>query len=222
MGQEATCEARLGKQASRGRALLETKELLFRGDFRVVVPFAEMTAVSADAAALKVTWRGGTLTLKLGSAAARWAEKIRNPPSRLDKLGVKPGMAVALVAARGELGGDDDLAGFVEELTTRGAKLLKGAKAMADADLIFLVVDEKADLKALPKLVATLRPDGGIWTLRPKGSAALVGAGEADVRNAARAAGLVDVKVASFSDKRTAEKFVVPVAKRAAPRAAKK
>jgi hypothetical protein len=36
------------------------------------------------------------------------------------------------------------------------------------------------------------------------------------VRTAGKAAGLVDVKVARFSETHTAEKFVVPVAKRGA------
>jgi hypothetical protein len=221
MGQEALCKATFGEQTSRGKALLETKELLFRGDFRVAVPLQELTRVSADAADLTVAWKGGALTLRFGDVAVakRWAAKIRNPPGRLDKLGVKEGTRVALVTAKGEFGGDADMADFVAELGARGARLVKGAKTMADADLMFLLVDGKADLKALPKLIATLRPDAAIWTLRPKGSAAVT---ESDVRNAARAAGLVDVKVASFSETRTAEKFVVPVDKRGKKAAARK
>ena len=124
-------------------------------------------------AALTVAWEGGALTLEFadGAVGARWAAKIRNPPSRLDKLGVKEGTRVALVSAKGELGGDADVAGFVAELGARGAKLVKGAKTMADADLMFLVVD---------------------------------------------------VKVASFSDTRTAEKFVVPVDERGKKAAARR
>ena len=49
-------------------------------------------------------------------------------------------------------------------------------------------------------------------SLRRKGAGAAVS--EGDVRGAARAAGLTDVKVAAFSDERTADKFVVPVAAR--------
>ena len=57
MGREALCEARLGKQTSRGKALLETSDLLFRGDFRVAVPFKEMTRVRADTTKLTVAWK---------------------------------------------------------------------------------------------------------------------------------------------------------------------
>ena len=34
MGLEAKCEARMGRQTSTGKALLEEKDLVFRGDFR--------------------------------------------------------------------------------------------------------------------------------------------------------------------------------------------
>jgi hypothetical protein len=206
MGREAFCEVSFGTRTSRGKALLETKELLFRGDFRVVVPFADMTSVSADASLLTVTWSGGTLRLALGAEAARWADKIRNPPGRLDKLGVKAGMAVALAGGRG----DAESEAFSEELAARGAHVVKKS---GDADLVFAVVDTQADLKAVAKVIAGLRPDAGLWVLRKKGKHAVVG--EAAVRSAARAAGLVDVKVAAFSDTRTADKFVVPAAKRA-------
>ena len=37
MGNEVTCTVRFGKQESTGKALLETSEILFRGDFRLVI-----------------------------------------------------------------------------------------------------------------------------------------------------------------------------------------
>ena len=209
MGREALCEARLGKQTSRGKALLETSDLLFRGDFRVAVPFKEMTRVRADTTKLTVAWPGGTLILTLGAEAARWAEKIRNPPSLLDKLGVKPAAAVALVAAGGD-SADPELEAFVAELAARGAKTAR--TPTSTTDLLFFAIAARSHLERLPALLRSLRPDAAIWVLRPKGSAAVT---EADVRHAARAASLVDVKVAAFSATRTAEKFVVPVAKRA-------
>ena len=39
MGNEARCKVRFGKQESEGKALLETSEVLFRGDFRLKIPF---------------------------------------------------------------------------------------------------------------------------------------------------------------------------------------
>ena len=64
-------------------------------------------------------------------------------------------------------------------------------------------------------LVPRLKADGVLWTLRPKGSDDLK---EAEMMRAGQDAGLVDVKVVSFSNVLTAEKFVIPVAKRAGHR----
>ena len=54
-------------------------------------------------AAARFTSNGaeGNAVLDLGDQAARWAEKIRNPPSLLDKLGVKPGLRVVRGRDRG-------------------------------------------------------------------------------------------------------------------------
>src|SRR5262249_43539066 len=97
MGREATCRARWGGRSGEGRALLEADELVFRGAFRVKVPLAAITRVAAKAGALALSWPGGTLTLALGASADAWADAIANPRSLVDKLGVKPGLAVVLV-----------------------------------------------------------------------------------------------------------------------------
>ena len=62
-----------------------------------------------------------------------------------------------------------------------------------------------------------IKPDGAIWIVRPKGRPEIT---EAETMAAGKRAGLVDVKVVSFSDTHTAEKFVIPVAKRAPTRSA--
>jgi hypothetical protein len=57
----------------------------------------------------------------------------------------------------------------------------------------------------------SLKPNGALWVIRPKGRPAI---SERAVMAAGKAAGLVDVKVVSFSPTHTAEKFVIPVAVR--------
>src|ERR1700735_5068440 len=39
MGQEIKCRVEFGKEKSEGKALLETAEVLFRGGFRLKIPF---------------------------------------------------------------------------------------------------------------------------------------------------------------------------------------
>lgn len=126
--------------------------------------------------------------------------------SRIEKLGVKPGQEVLV------LGVEADCT-FMDELRARGAVVRTGGnRAM---DVIFARFNHRNDLRRLRSLVPRLKADGVLWTLRPKGSKDL---GEAEMRQAGLDAGLVDVKVVSFSDVLTAEKFVIPVAKRAAHR----
>jgi hypothetical protein len=213
MGQEAQCNARLGKQTSAGKAcsgkacsgkaLLETDYVLFRGDFRVKIPFLAMKSVKARGAWLEIRSSEGALELELGEkAAAKWADKILHPPSRLDKLGVKAGQNVVVLEVS-----DPTLAA---ELADRGANVSK--RPGPAADLIFFGAEKTADLERLAKLQDSLQPAGGIWIVYPKGVKAIT---EGDVLRESRAAGLVDVKICGFSATHTALKAVIPVAKRA-------
>lgn len=122
--------------------------------------------------------------------------------SRIEKLGVKQGTDVLL------LGPEDDAA-FLQELRDVGATCRTTGKA--PAGMIFALFRHRDDLRRLPPLVARMTRNGVLWTLRPKGSKDLT---EAEMMRAGQAAGLVDVKVVSFSDVLTAEKFVIPLAKR--------
>src|SRR5271163_615371 len=97
MGLQAICDATLGRQTSKGKAQLETDYILFRGDFRLKVFFTDLKRVEAKNGRLRLQFEGGPATLDLGPVADKWAEKILRPPSRLQKLGIKPGLMVALV-----------------------------------------------------------------------------------------------------------------------------
>jgi Protein of unknown function (DUF3052). len=202
VGREHTCEGSFNGERGEGKALLETDEVIFRGAFRARVKFNAVTSITVRAGALSLKTGDGTLTLYLGEYAEPWAEKIRNPPSRIEKLGVKPAMSVSV------LGIDDDA--FLKELRERTERITAG-RAVAQSDIIFASIARESDLRRLERLKASLKPDGAIWTIRPKGKN---GVSEAAVRAAGLAAGLVDVKVARFSDTHTAEKFVIPKAKR--------
>ena len=58
----------------------------------------------------------------------------------------------------------------------------------------------------------SLADDGALWLIRQKGKDAAVS--ESEVRKASRSAGFVDVKGVGFSATHSAEKYVVPLAKR--------
>jgi hypothetical protein len=202
LGAEAKCTLTFGRTKAEGKALLETDALIFRGgDVRLSVPYTQISAIEAKAGALRVTFSDGVAVFAIGDAAPKWAAKILNPPSRLDKLGIKPAHVVLVV-------GNVDEA-FVRELESRAARVSTRANGAADA--IFYAADSRSALGKLKALQRHLKRDGAIWVVRPKGVDAIT---EADVMKAGKAAGLVDVKVVRFSETHTAEKFVIPVAKR--------
>jgi hypothetical protein len=199
MGQELACRVRYRGQTLSGKAYLETDFVLFRGEERLRIPFKDLTSVEAGAGVLRLEFGGSEASFELGAAAAKWASKILHPPSRLDKLGVKPGSAVTLI---GEFDAD-----FLEELRARHAAVVEGR---APADLLFLAAEGAADLAKIPKLIARLAPRGALWVVYPKGVPAIR---EVEVIQAGRAAGLKDTKVAAFSAERTALRFSRPAAR---------
>lgn len=210
MGYDVACTLHLDGRAIGGRALLEHDELRFRGDPGLVVPLKDVTSATARGGSLTVRFGRRTAVFEIGASAAKWAERITHPRSRLDKLGIKPGMAIVAISV------PDDR--FLAEAAGRGATVVKRPPG-AGADLVFYGARARKALERFPSLVPRIKPDGAIWIIRPKGQAAIT---EADVMAAGKQAGLVDVKVVSFSDTLTAEKFVIPIARRPAMKKPKK
>ena len=201
MGNEVLTRVTVGDQTAEAKALLETEELIVRGAIKAKIPFAEVREVNADDGVLRLRWNGRDVAIHVGRDAAKWAEKIRNPKSVLDKLGIKPDQKISVL-------GEVDKT-FLDELEARGVDVSR--RLRRDSDVIFLAAIHKDDLKRLDELRRSLQPAGAVWVLRPKGVPAI---SEDDVMSAGKAAGLVDVKVVRFSATHTAEKLVIPVAKR--------
>jgi hypothetical protein len=123
----------------------------------------------------------------------------------LDKLGVRPGSRVALV-------GDVDANGTFRDLLAERSTDLTIGSPKPESDLVFLAADSTDELAALSELRRRIRPAGAIWVVSLKGRAATIR--DVEVIAAARAAGLVDNKVVSFSDTHTSLRLVIPVADR--------
>jgi hypothetical protein len=115
----------------------------------------------------------------------------------LDKLGVKPGSKVAIV--------DLDDAGFLALLRGRTSDIVKG-RPRVPVDLVFMGATELKDLKRVTELKGWIEPNGAIWVVRPKGGRSEIR--DTDVIAAGLAAGLVDNKIASFSDTHGAMRLV--------------
>jgi hypothetical protein len=115
----------------------------------------------------------------------------------LDKLGVKPGAKIALV--------DMDDTSFVKLLRQRTTDIVVG-KPKSPCDLIFMAATRKRDLERLKQVKTWIEPNGAIWVIRPKGPGSPLK--DVDLIDAGLAAGLVDNKIASFSDTHGAMRFV--------------
>jgi hypothetical protein len=197
MGQEARCEVRFGGKISAGKALLETDDLIFRGDFRLSIPLKSIESLEAADGVLHVTSPAGTATFILGAQADKWAHRIRHPRTLADKLDVKPGMRVSLI-------------GVTVNLEGRAGNVTEG-EAARESDLIFLGAEAAKDLAKVRPLLKAMKRNGAIWVVYPKGKKEIT---EIAVLEAGRKAGLVDTKIARFSDTHTAHKFVIPLANR--------
>jgi DUF3052 family protein len=204
MGLEATCVMRLGRRRANGKALLETDHLLLRlPDERVKIAFSDIERLEAKDGRLAITHRQGNVTLYLGAAAAKWIDKIKNPRSLMDKLGVKQGMNVTV-------DGVDDAA-FLVELA---ARTQHASRPVGAVDIVFFGTENPAVLVRLANFKRMLASDGAIWVVHRKGKDATVK--DTDVFAAAKQVGLVDNKVVAFSATLTAERLVIPLKDRAA------
>lgn len=130
------------------------------------------------------------------------AERVYTTPL-LDKLGVRPGMRVAVV-------GDVDQ-GVVASLSERTDDVTLG-EPLDRTDIILAAADSLDELAVLGSLRRHIRQAGAIWVVSRKGKTA--GVRDVDVIAAARAADLVDNKMASFSDTHTSLRLVIPKALR--------
>ena len=122
--------------------------------------------------------------------------------TRLQKLGVKPDWRVSVVSV-GDPAFVDELRGAVEQVSV--------GRVLDESDAIFFGAADAKELARLAALKRSMKQNGALWVIRPKGRPEI---SERAVMAAGTAAGLVDVKVISFSPTHTGEKFVIPVAAR--------
>lgn len=182
------------------RVYLSSWDLEFRGAFRLKLSLRSVERAMHEGGWVTVESSEGAVAFQPGAAdAPKWVDKILHPPSRLDKLDIAAGQRVSV------LGLDDE--DFEAELAERVPDASWGAP-LPDCDRILAAAHDAAELDGHLDLVRFLKPAGALWLLWPKGRKDFK---RSDVFAHAHAAGLVDIKVASFSPVYSALKFVRPV-----------
>jgi hypothetical protein len=122
---------------------------------------------------------------------------------RIDKLGVKEGLRVAVI------GVDDAL--LLSELRGRTDEIVIGMPR-SRRDVIFYAAESLNALGELETLRTRIVHTGAIWVVSRKGKERSIN--DTDVIAAGKRVGLVDNKVVSFSATHTALRLVIPLALR--------
>ncbi|MEO7086954.1 MAG: hypothetical protein ABI442_21115 [Gemmatimonadaceae bacterium] len=209
MGYETTCRARVtderGVRDAESKVLLETDELIVRGEARVKIPRASIQKVSTRAGVVTITSPTATVSLNLGAdAAVVWKKKLEEPPKRLiDKLDVKSGASIWVI-------GDIDET-LIAQLGERSANVCKGRTAKG-VDAAFVSIETPEQLERIDRALAAITDAGSVWAIHRKGP---TGVADTTIFAHATSLGLTYVKVARVSESHTAEKLVRPMAARA-------
>jgi hypothetical protein len=197
MGREAVCDCTFDGTTTKVKALLESEELILRGDIRLRAPLHALHHVRVESESLCFNLDEGPVRLDLGAAAAKsWAKKIKSPtPSLADKLGIT-GKTVRTIGPISDRALDSALS---------SAALVRAQ----NPDLILSYVDTPESLAAtLREAKAQLARSIPIWLVYRKGPGHPLN--ESAIRTTLRAQGLMDTKVVSVSAELTALRFNLP------------
>ena len=197
MGREAICECTFAGTTAEVKALLESDELILRGEIRLRAPLHALHHVRVESESLCFNLDKGPIRLDLGAAAAKsWAKKIKTPPPSLaDKLGIT-GKTVRTIGPISDRALDSAL-DSAAQISPRSP------------DLILSHVDTPGSLAAtLREAKAQLARSIPIWLVYRKGPGHPLN--ESAIRTTLRANGLMDTKVASVSAELTALRFSRP------------
>jgi hypothetical protein len=201
MGLEAECTVRVGRKVSAGMALLEGERLVFRGEFRLDIPFDAMREVTTaeEGRVLVVKAADQEAHFQLGAPVAdRWMRLIKESRGLFEKLEVGPGSRIAVV--------DIFDAVFLTALRERTAGVAEG-RVPEGAPVVFFGAETRDALRKIQLIRARMSDTGVLWIVRPKASKTI---SEADVSEALRTMGLSETKAVAFSRTHTAHKCVIP------------
>ncbi|HEX5236765.1 MAG TPA: hypothetical protein VFW25_15705 [Silvibacterium sp.] len=195
MGREAVCECDWAGTTARVKVLLESTDLIVRGDIRKRVLLKTLKNIEARSGCFRFSANGDKVQIFLGEPLAeKWAKAIlSHPPSLASKLGITKQSTVRTI---GDIR-DESLKEALSEAAQISAK---------NSDLIVACVDTPESLAAaLRSAKPQLSRSIPIWLIYPKGPGHPLS--ETAIRSVLRAVGMMDTKVASVSSALTALRF---------------
>ncbi len=202
MGQEIDGAVIVGGQKVPLRGDFGSDRVRFSGGRRGDVPYKQVQVLSTSKGILRIRADGAEMQFPVGPNVDRLANKIRTPATRLEKMGVKPGLSAAML---GKFDRD-----FIAELDAVLPDTHLGLPN-DPVDLLLVAVKDLDGLASMQSFAAGIKPNGSLWIIYPKNKRDIP---EKDVLDTGRAAGLKDLKVVRFSEKLTALRFMRPLADR--------
>jgi hypothetical protein len=193
MGREAVAVCRWQGDVAEAKILLESQEIILRGDVRARIARGSITGARVDGDDLVVTAAAGELVVELGSIqAAKWAAAIlKAPPTLASKLGIDAARRAFVIGTVADATLADALDGATTDVPGEAAVLV--AVVLSDAEL------------AAAFAVAETLPTLAVWCVYGKGKAAKTGDGA--VRAFMRSRGYVDSKSCAVSGALTATRY---------------
>ncbi len=190
MGRETQCHISFQGQEGQGKILLESQELILRGDIRARIIRSLINTMACDGDDLVVITAQGPIRATMGAAeAARWVKAFAKPlPSLAEKLGLGPDRPARVL---GPLTDPELIAALTGCLSPTS----------------LLILAELPDQAAMDNALAQLRqtPHATFWGVTVKG--AKVGFSDAALRARMRAAGYIDTKSCAVSDRHSATRY---------------
>lgn len=192
MGREAEGAIRYLGEEGAGRLLIESTEVILRGEVRARVPRAEIRAVRVDGETLAIETSRGLVVATVGAELAlRLSRILQKPvPTLVEKLGVSLTTRAGCLWAVTDVILAEALAGLTVPLPDAAVVV---AEVLDDAQLARL-------LAALPDLAG--RP---VWCVTAKGPRPALP--ETRIRGALRGAGWIDSKTTAVSDRVSATRY---------------
>ena len=123
-----------------------------------------MKSVKAVDGELRVQSPDGAVVFEVGPQAEKWAHKILNPKSRMEKLGVKEGATVTVI---GKLEAE-----FEAELDKVAPDFARGTIAK-DTEFIFLTAETEKELARATNIAKAIGGGTALWIVYPKGKRTL-------------------------------------------------
>jgi hypothetical protein len=193
MGREAVAVAHWNGAIAEVKALLESSEIILRGEIRAKIPRATISSFTVDDDVLSVTSSGQVLRLDLGQAeATKWAAVLSKPlPTLAQKLGISPSRKAFVM-------------GRVQDVELSSALTGAQAHVREDATVLIAIIQTEADL-ADAIICAQNSPTLPLWCVYGKGKFATVT--DSAIRSTMRESGFVDNKTSGISDKLTATRY---------------